>query len=368
MRTPAPPVGLALGFFALACGGSSDHPGAAPHDAAIVVDSPLADAPPAGDAAAPSPDAANPTAPATLADTGLCLDAACTQITGAARAYAPRFPLWIDGATKRRWIALPPGTQIDTRDPDHWVFPVGTRFWKEITRDGVRVETRYMIKRLADDEADGAWFFVSFAWNASQDATTPVTVGAQNVNGTPHDIPSVAECRACHDSLRPGHVLGFQAIQLDFDGNLDALARLGWLSQPLPPAVGGAHYPLPADATPAQQAALGYFHANCGHCHNPSSLVHATTPMVLRLDAAALAAGSSVTATPLYTTTTNATGLPLDENGATYTKIIVPRDPAHSILNVRVNSTNPSHHMPKLGSELTDPAASQHALDWINAL
>jgi hypothetical protein len=236
----------------------------------------------------------------------------------------------------------------------------------------VRVETRYMIKVLADDDADGAWFFVSFLWNAAQDATTPITIGAQNVNGTPHDIPSVAECRACHDSMHPGHVLGFQAIQLDYASpsglDLDTISRLGWLTDPPPAAVNGAHYPFLADATAAQQGALGYFHANCGHCHNPSSLVHATTPMVLRLDATALVAGNHVAQTPMYTTTTNATGLPLDENGVAYTKIIVPKDPAHSILDVRVHSTNPSHHMPKLGTEMTDPAATQHALDWINAL
>lgn len=363
----AVPVGVAL--LVAACGGSTDH--AARADAGGALDAAI-DARPI-DAAAPSPDAANPTAPTSLAETGLCLDAACAQINPAAIPFTPRFPLWIDTATKRRWIALPPGTKIDTHDPNHWVFPRGTRFWKEVTRDGVRVETRYMIKVLADDDADGAWFFVSFEWNAAQDATTPVTIGSQNVNGTPHDIPSVAECRACHDSMHPGHVLGFQAIQLDHADpagqlDLDTIDRLGWLTESPPPATGGAHYPFPVDATAAQRAALGYFHANCGHCHNPSSLVHDTTPMVLRLDATALVPGNRLAQTPIYTTTTNVTGLPLDENGATYTKIIIPQDPAHSILDVRVNSTNPSHHMPHLGTEMTDPAATQHALDWINAL
>src|SRR5688572_31053294 len=61
--------------------------------------------------------------------------------------------LWADGATKRRWLFLPDGAQIDSADPDHWRFPAGTRLWKEFTRDGVRVETRIMHK-TGDGDAD----------------------------------------------------------------------------------------------------------------------------------------------------------------------------------------------------------------------
>src|ERR1700760_4669398 len=117
MRAPAVPVGIVISCLA-ACSGSSDHP-PPPSDArARSVDAHPIDAHPIDarpiDAGAPSPDAANATAPTSLADTGLCLDAACTQINGDAIPYTPRLPLWIHTATKRRWIALPPGTQIDT--------------------------------------------------------------------------------------------------------------------------------------------------------------------------------------------------------------------------------------------------------------
>jgi len=56
----------------------------------------------------------------TLFDTGLCLDRACTQIASDAIEYQPRFELWANGATKRRWIQLPAGAKIDTSDMDHW--------------------------------------------------------------------------------------------------------------------------------------------------------------------------------------------------------------------------------------------------------
>src|SRR5262245_21735632 len=78
---------------------------------------------------------ADPNNPATLADTGRCLDAGCCQIASNVHAYTPHYQLWSDSATKRRWIYLPPGTQIDTSDMDFWKFPVGTKLWKEFTRD-----------------------------------------------------------------------------------------------------------------------------------------------------------------------------------------------------------------------------------------
>ena len=358
MRAFATLIALVQLVLAAGCGDNRLSPdaNATPHvDAAP--DGPLDAAPDAG-----------PARPMTLAETGLCKNAACTQFSPDVYEYVPRFPLWADTATKRRWMSLPPGTKIDTTDPDHWVFPVGTRFWKEFTRGTVRVETRYITKVLPDENAAGAWFYISFAWNQAQDATTAVTGGASNVNGTMHDIPSRSNCRDCHENLSPGRILGFQAIQLDAtDPNgmldLDRIDAMGWLTTSPPAKVNGAHYPFPA-ATQVQRDALGYMHANCGHCHNPSSRYHDTTPIVLRLDTTKLA---TLTGTPTYTTTTDANGMPIFWNGMDITKIVIPKDPDHSILNARVNSTDLSH-MPALGSEMTDPRATELILGWINSL
>ena len=91
-------------------------------------------------------------APKRLTETGLFADAARESLAPGVMAYAPRFQLWSDGAEKRRWLWLPPGTRIDTSDMDSWVFPVGTKFWKEFTRDGVRVETRLLEKLGPGDD------------------------------------------------------------------------------------------------------------------------------------------------------------------------------------------------------------------------
>jgi hypothetical protein len=70
---------------------------------------------------------------------------------------------------------LPPGTSIDTRDIDHWVFPSGTALWKEFSRRRRKLETRYEEKRT-----EGTWFRTAYAWYEDQTtATENVTVGAR---------------------------------------------------------------------------------------------------------------------------------------------------------------------------------------------
>ena len=297
-----------LAVLLVACGDNKAVPDAStqpPFD-----DAPAADAAPAD---------GNPLEPDTLAGTGLCLDAACTQISPDVHEYAPQYVLWADTATKRRWIFIPTGKQIDTTDMDHWVFPAGTKIWKEFTRDGVRVETRYIAKIM--DSAEGPtdpspWFYVSYQWNSSPtspmgDSTIAVTAGVTHANGTNHDIPSRTQCRNCHEELVPGRVLGFGAMSLDFKQSnaalldLDGAIAQSWLTT-APPGAASPHFPLPADADAADLAAFGYMHANCGHCHNANSDIFANqTPVSLRLDVNKL---DHVANTPLFASTIGRTG------------------------------------------------------------
>src|SRR5687768_18466811 len=99
----------------VACGDPKTQP-----DAAVVVDDVPIDV--AIDA--------NPNMPATLMDTGLCQEPSCTLVNGDALPYKPRWELWSDTSTKKRWIMLPAGTKIDTSNMGFWQFPVGTKVWK----------------------------------------------------------------------------------------------------------------------------------------------------------------------------------------------------------------------------------------------
>jgi len=367
------PIVLSLGVLTVACG-----------DNKLLPDGPITPPVDADDAPEDVPIDANPLA--TLDGTGLCVDSACTQISSDVIEYEPRFALFADGATKRRWMQLPSGTQIDTTDMDHWIFPVGTKFWKEFTRDGIRVETRFITKVEADDDLPNTWFFVAYAWNQAQDATTAVTAGEMNANGTDHDIPSRAQCRECHESLRPTRVLGFGAVQLDYDSSLMDLEDLitgNLLTAPPSGGSAGARFPLPGTAV--DTTALGYLHANCGHCHNATSSVHDITPIELRLETTHLATvddtnahrtavrnpadacGDQVDNDSDGTVDNGCADVPFFDGGTQYTELLVPQDPASSGLLVRMGLLD-NKKMPKIGTETVDPAGQTALTAWINSL
>ena len=154
--------------------------------------------------------------PPTLAATGLFADAHSQALQADVVAFSPQYPLWSDGADKHRWLRLPPGTTIDARDPDAWVFPVGTQLWKSFLHDGRAVETRYIERR-----ADGRWRYAVYLWNAqgTQAALAPArgaVLAVPQAPGGRYDVPGRADCLACHDSAAVP-VLGFTALQLSAD-------------------------------------------------------------------------------------------------------------------------------------------------------
>ena len=64
--------------------------------------------------------------PQRLSETGLYVPDSL-RVRGDNIAFAPQYPLWSDGTSKRRWIYLPPGAAIAASKVDAWEFPVGTR-------------------------------------------------------------------------------------------------------------------------------------------------------------------------------------------------------------------------------------------------
>jgi hypothetical protein len=201
---------------------------------------------------------------------GLYADGSCSRLAAHVRSYRPKYELWSDGAIKERFIYLPPNTQIDTTNPDRWAFPEGTRLYKTFSVDGKRVETRVIEKTAAPASVD-SWTFTSYAW--SDDELTVAAAnpaGESNVLGTTHDIPSQAQCKSCHTMPNLDAPNGFGAIQLNHEHTATSLRYLidaGLLANgtnsELNVTLDSAR--IPGDDT--AQAALGYVHANCGHCH-----------------------------------------------------------------------------------------------------
>ncbi|MDF2693847.1 MAG: hypothetical protein K0S65_2230, partial [Labilithrix sp.] len=175
-------------------------------------------------------------AAALLSGTGLFADVRAARLAPGVAAYRPRFELWSDGATKRRWVYLPEGTRIDTSDEDAWQFPEGTKLWKEFSRDGVRVETR-LLSKVGPAPSD--WLAVSYVWRADGTDAVMTPAGQSNARDTPHDVPAARDCMGCHGGIA-SRVLGFSAIQLENDDterpdemSLARLTRERRLSRPL---------------------------------------------------------------------------------------------------------------------------------------
>lgn len=291
-----------------------------------------------------------------LSQTGLYEDIAAQVLSGSALPYQPAYPLWTDGASKRRWVILPPGETLDTADMDRWRVPVGTKFFKEFSVEGRRIETR-LVERLGPGEDD--YFMGAFLWQEDGLDAAYVQEGQRNALGTDHDVPRAVKCWDCHEG-EPGRIIGFSALQLSHQGSgvtLDSLVQDELLSHP--PAA-DTTFPVPGDPTSA--AAIGYLHANCGHCHNELGKAYADVDMVLRLGVAENDPGAS----RLYQTTLSV-GL---EKWAVepYTLRIDPGVPGLSAVLARMGRRGGLDQMPPIGTEVVDNSALSIVEAWIVSL
>jgi hypothetical protein len=233
---------------------------------------------------------------------------------------------------------------------DFWQFPAGTRLWKEFQVDGRRMETR-LLEKQSDEPED--WLAVSYAWDAAQTDAVQLPAGGKDVLGTSHDIPSADQCWGCHGGTR-SHVLGFSAIQLAHEapeGEL-TLQRLG--DEGLLTQVPAGTPTIPG--TSSERAALGYLHANCGHCHNQERPARQGTrcydperrfDLLLRVGRL-----GSVFDTPAYSTALE--------------QIVHPGEsPEHSELFKRVAKTAAEGGMPPLAKERVDDEGVAVLREWI---
>jgi hypothetical protein len=287
--------------------------------------------------------------------------------------FAPQYPLWTDGAAKSRWILLPEGATIDTTDPDHWIFPVGTKLWKEFAFGGRKVETRLSWRASETD-----WVFATYVWNEAQtEAVLAPEAGVRNAveiaPGKRHSIPGSLDCRVCHES-GPDRVLGFNAIQLSDDRDplaphaeplrpelltLRSLVESGRL---VPDRREWVERPPRIDArSPVERAALGYLSGNCGHCHNAKgSLAH--LGLVLAHETAA---GSA----PVLASAVDVPGrFPVPGVAADASRRVAPGDPSASAVAYRMRSRRPSSQMPPVGTVLADDEAVRLVEAWIAQL
>ena len=311
--------------------------------------------------------------PKHLSETGLFVEGSTTEVRPDVLPFSPQYPLWSDGAIKRRWIYLPAGTFIDAGRASAWEFPKGTRLWKEFRLER-RVETRF-IERLAD----GFWRYATYVW--SEDGKDAVLASQDGVpslalSGTQHrtySIPSESDCRACHEGPAVP-VLGFSALQLSSDRDSQAAH-----AEPLRPdeidlrklVERGLVRNLPQTlietpprinaASPVERAALGYLHGNCGHCHTNAS--DASVPLDLRLAQDVADPASAQRVLQSLRTTSSQFRLP---GKTTAVPLVSPEASHDSALLMRMQSRDASVQMPPLGTAIPDSEGLALIARWID--
>jgi uncharacterized repeat protein (TIGR03806 family) len=236
---------------------------------------------------------ANARFPCRLSETGLFSSVPRHEPAPGLISYSVNSPLWSDGASKERYLALPGKTQIGLPEKieDPWDLPEGTVLVKTFSLplcEGKstflrRIETRLLTRQREQ------WRGYTYLWNTEQ---TDADLVAASGTDRPYQVadakaprksrtqmwhyPSRAECMVCH-TRAAGFVLGINSLQLNKenrygkknDNQLRVFEHLGIFHGKfaLPPD-NLPHLPDPDDASMDIGArARSYLHANCSHCH-----------------------------------------------------------------------------------------------------
>ncbi len=311
--------------------------------------------------------------PASLSQTGLYSDIASKTIARSNLMYSPQYPLWTDGAGKKRWIYIPPGESIDAKRVDDWVFPVGTKLWKEFSF-GKRVETRILEK-----VGKRVWSYAAYAWKEDEsDAFLVPESGLPDhveiAPGIRHNIPGIDDCKTCHEGQGRDVLLGFTALQLSPDRdpnaphadsvtpdmiNLKSLVDKKLLShfperfKSQPPAI--------AARSPQERAALGYLSANCGGCHNATDPL-SSVGMFLKRSVNTL---PGTTGTEMKSVIGRTSKYQIPDLGPDQSYRIYPGDPSSSAIVYRMSTRDPYRQMPPLGTKIVDKEAVALITRWI---
>lgn len=272
--------------------------------------------------------------------------------------YDVNAPLWSDGAAKERYLGLPDGKQIRVNADGDWDLPIGTVLMKTFFVGLRRVETRLFMRH-----PDGTWGGYSYEWDdAQKDATLLPANKIRQVGPQTWYYPSRAECLRCHTGAA-GFSLGLETGQLNRDfyyvttkrtsNQLATFEHMGLFEGPLPAQEARERYTAPMGEEGVEQRARAYLHANCSFCHRPNGTGRG--PQDLRFSTP-LAQANLCNAVPQE-----------GDLGITNARLLIPGDPARSILSVRMHSPGASR-MPPLGSRVEDTAATTLVDFWISSL
>jgi len=233
--------------------------------------------------------------PALLSQTGVFKDTRSLQPADGLIPYDLAVPFWSDGASKRRWVALP-GGKIKFSPVGEWSFPRGTVFVKTfvmaVDETQPEVKRRLETRLLVVDSDDGVYGAV-YKWRADESDADLLdsslseeirikTAGAERQQSWYY--PSRKDCLTCHNAKARG-VLGVKTRQLNHaftypsgvqDNELRAWNHIG-LFEPAIDEQELVRLPKLAASNDLERSledrARSYLDANCAHCHRPGGTV-----------------------------------------------------------------------------------------------
>ncbi len=302
--------------------------------------------------------------PDDIACIGLYADVLSKSVAPRVRRYTPGAVLWSDGSGKQRWMLLPQGEKIDATDPNNWVFPIGTKFYKEFRVEGRRVETRIFMKTRAD-----RWVRGTYEWNRAETAAKR-SLGADRddvlIAGKPYHVPTGRECDQCHGG-RKDRILGFESVALGLPGAEGTTLQDLVDEALITPEPERTQLSIGDDGTGHAGEVLTYMHMNCGVCcHNTNQNADAySSGLFLKLDVNELDGRPVDNFEPIR--------LLVDQTAKTLRwgdqVRVVSGSPEESLLYQLITSrAGPKEQMPPIATQVVDSAHVELIADWIRAL
>lgn len=292
--------------------------------------------------------------PATLSATGAFSDLKSLSPAPGVIPYQVNHPGWNGGLLTRRWFSLPGPDMIGYNRDNSWTFPSGTVWIQQLDDASRRIETRFLVKTPT------AVYGISYKWRADQSDADLVPDGgippAESDHGRP--TPSRAECLMCHTAIA-GYTLGMNTWQLNgpspMDANVNQLRALidgGKLdAKDFDPTKAPSFAAIGDTSRSLEDRSRSYLATNCSHCHQQDGI--ASSPWTTKASF------------PTSRTNLIKGGLNTDF-GDPANKVIVPGDPAHSMILKRLKGDGVPR-MPMGSSGPLDQAGIDLITEWINA-
>lgn len=282
--------------------------------------------------------------------------------------YELNTPLFSDYAQKKRFIYLPEDAQIGYDPKEILDFPIGTvlikNFWYNQEQIG-SPQDKIIETRLLIHESNG-WKSLPYIWNQEQTEAFLEVTGGQleltlNNNTTfKYTVPTMTECKSCHDRSGTLMPIGPTARQLNRDNQfengkinqLEKMQDLNWIALPegdLPEIPQWNH----SETGSLNDRARAYLDINCAHCH--------------RADGPAKNSGLnlSIHETDMYKLGLNKKPVAAGRGSSDLKYGIVAGRPHQSILVHRMSTNEPGTMMPEIGRSLVHKEGVALIKKWI---